>query len=269
MNCEDAGELITALVDNELSRQERLLIESHLKDCSRCKRAYEQERALKREIHNFGISMAEPAGLKEKILSDYGMLPDKREFFPSRKNILSFRTLGKPAFAAAVLVLVLLPTIYFLKPHSQPISVAALQSQLKIARGELSFKKTANLNELRAWQIRAVNGKFAPMEYNLVGMRVQPVGGLVEDIDGRQLLVTVYSGAGPSVTCFTFLGTEADAPDDATVFFDQTRDVRFYSFSRNGYNAVLHREGNVICLLVSDMTAQDLLQLARGKPMAL
>ena len=89
-------------------------------------------------------------------------------------------------------------------------------------------------------------------------------GGLVQDIDGRQVLVTVYSGSGPSVTCFTFIGTEDDAPKDATVFFDGGTNVEFYEFSRNGYNAVLHREGNVICLLMSKMPAQELLELARG-----
>jgi hypothetical protein len=88
---------------------------------------------------------------------------------------------------------------------------------------------------------------------------------LVQDINGRKVLVTVYSGAGSSVTCFTFLGTERDAPGDVTVFFDQNRNVNFYTFSKGKYNAVLHREGDVICLLVSTMPAQELLPMVRGQ----
>jgi hypothetical protein len=68
-----------------------------------------------------------------------------------------------------------------------------------------------------------------------------------------------------SVTCFTFLGTEEDAPKDASVIFDHGRNINFYTFSRNGYNAVLHRIDNVICILVSKMPTKELLDLARVK----
>ena len=265
MNCQEARELITALVDNEASDLERSLIQGHLEECSGCQWAYEQERALKREIHDVGISMTAPGHLKNKILTDYGMVPKELEFSMWWKKVLFVRPFGHPAFASALLLLVLLSMIYFLmQPPSERISIAALQTRSKIERGELSLRTAKNLKELRDWQIRAVNGKFAPMEYDLSSMRLQPVGGLVQDIDSRRVLVIVYSGTGSSVTCFTFLGTEEDAPEDATVFFDPSRNVKFYTFSRNGHNAVLHREDNVICLLVSNMPIQELLKLAKG-----
>lgn len=266
MNCEEARELVTALVDNEISDPERSLIESHLKDCAGCRRAYERERALKTEIHNLGTRLTAPAELQKKILTDHGMRPNKVGSFTGWRDILSFRPFGHPAFAFALLLIVLLPAIYFFTQRSQPVSLAALQIESKIARGELSLRTTNSQKELRDWQIRAVNGKFAPMEYDLAAMRAQPVGGLVQDIDGRKVLVTVYGGAGQSITCFTFLGSEKDAPQDATVVFDRSREINFYLFSRNGYNAVLHREGNVICLLVSEMPAQELLAIIRAQP---
>jgi hypothetical protein len=79
------------------------------------------------------------------------------------------------------------------------------------------------------------------------------------------VLVTVYQGAGPEITCFTFLGNEADAPEGAEKFYDADMRVNFYSFSRHDLSAVLHKEGNVICILVSKMTAADLLAVIRGK----
>jgi len=269
MNCEEARELITALIDNEFSELERALIESHLEECARCRRAYEQERALKREIHNAGISMMAPADLKRKILADHGMSAKEREFFTGWKETLFFRPFGQPAFAFALLFLILLPTIYFLmQPHSERISLVALQTQSRIARGEVSLQKSTNQKELREWQIRTVNGQFSPMEYDLSAMGLQLTGGLVQNIDGRQVLVTVYSGGGRSITCFTFLGTEEDAPKDATIVFDQNHSVKFHTFSKSGYNAVLHRQGNVICLLVSNMPKQELLSVARGSTKA-
>ncbi len=266
MNCDEAQELITALVDNELSHRERPLIESHLKDCSICVRAYEQEQSLKREIHRVAASMSAPTDLRRKILTGHDLLPkEPKASKPLNIRVRPFRPFLYPAFGITLLLIVVLAMIYQMQPHSQPISLAALQTQSKIVEGKLPLRKTRNHNELRDWQTRAVNGKFAPIEYDLSSIRLQLVGGLVQDIDGRKMLVTVYSGNGPSITCFTFLGTEQDAPEDATVFLDQHRNMKFYKFSTNEYNAVLHREGSVICLLVSSMPAEKLLALAMGK----
>ena len=265
MKCEEAQELITALVDEELSHLERASIEAHLEDCPRCRWAYEQERALKREIHKVGVSISMPAELKRKILTDHDILLQEPES-PRRWNkmAVSFRPFFRPAFGLALLVIVLLPVIY-LMPRSQPISLAAVEIQEKIMRGELSLQTAKNPNELRDWQIRAVNGKFAPMGYDLLPKHFQPVGGVVQDVNGRKMLVTVFKGTGMSVTCFTFLGTEEDAPKDASVIFDHGRSMNYYTFSRNGYNAVLHRIDNVICILVSKMPTEELLDLARVK----
>ena len=266
MKCEEAQKIITALVDEELSRQERTSIEAHLEDCPRCRWAYEQERTLKREIHKVGASLSAPARLERKILNDYGIAPTDLESSRGwNKVALPFRPFLHPAFGLAVLLIVLLPMIYLIQPHSQPISLAALEMEEKIMEGELSLRTARNQNELRDWQIRAVNGTFAPMAYDLSSAHLQPVGGAVQEINGRKMLVTVFKGSGMPVTCFTFLGTEADAPKDATVFFDQGKDINFYSFSSKGYNAVLHRKGNVICILVSKMPTEKLLDLARAK----
>ena len=266
MKCEEAQELITALADEELSRLERASIEAHLEDCPRCRWAYAQEQALKREIHKIGVSISVPAELKRKILTDHGVPPQELE--PLRgwnKMALPFRPFFRPAFGLALLLIVLLPMIYLMQPHSQPISLAALEIQEKIMGGELSLQTAKNQNELRDWQIRSVNGKFAPMGYDLLPKHFQPVGGVVQDVNGRKMLVTVFKGTGMSVTCFTFLGTEEDAPKDASVIFDHGRNINFYAFSKNGYNAVLHRIDNVICILVSKMPTEELLDLARVK----
>jgi hypothetical protein len=207
-----------------------------------------------------------PADLRRKILADHGIRP--KELESSRawyKIVLPFGPFQRPVFGLGLLLIVLLPVIYLMQPHSQPISLAALEIEEKIMEGELSLRTAKNQNELRDWQIRAVNGEFAPMGYYLSSMHFQPVGGLVQDVNGRRVLVTVFKGSSMSVTCFTFLGTEADAPKDATLFFDQGKDINFYNFSSKGYNAVLHRIDNVICILVSKMPTEELLDLARVK----
>jgi anti-sigma factor RsiW len=266
VKCEEAQELITALVDGELVHVERTAVEDHLGGCARCCWVYEQEQALKREVHKVGVSTSVPAELKMKILADYSSERTELEFSRAwNKMVLSFRPFFRPAFGLALLLILLLPMIYLMQPHGQSISLVALEIQEKIMGGELSLQTAKNQNELRDWQIRAVNGKFAPEGYYLSSMHFQPVGGVVQDINGRRVLVTVFKGSSMSVTCFTFLGAEEDAPKEATAIFDQGWNTNFYTFSGNGYNAVLHRMDNVICILVSKMPTEELLDLARVK----
>jgi hypothetical protein len=147
---------------------------------------------------------------------------------------------------------------------SQPISLTALQIRAKIDEGEISLQEATNTDELHDWLRHAVDGKFGPLGYDFSPLGVKPIGGTVQEVKGRQMLVAVFKGNGLSITCFTFLGTEEDAPKNATVFFDPEKRMRFYTFSRDGIHAVLHREGNVICILVSNMPPEELLSLVKS-----
>ena len=266
MKCEEAREFITALVDNQVSDEERSLIETHLKDCQRCRFIYEQEQALKREIGAAGARLHAPAELRSKILSDRRIFPGPERSSGSwtERNFPAW-PFPRPALALALAVVLILPMLYFMRTPSEPISLAAVEIQRKIIGGEISVRKTSNLDELRKWQIRSVNGEFTPMEYDLSSMNMLPAGGVVQEVNGRKTLVTVYTGNGLTITCFTFLGTEEDAPKIASVFFDPEKKMNFYSFSKDGLNAVLHREGSIICILVSNMPGDELLTLVRAK----
>ena len=125
--------------------------------------------------------------------------------------------------------------------------------------------RTENADELVEQLTRTVGGHFHPMGYDLTAMDLRPVAGLVREIDGRKVLVAIYQGKGGTLFCYTFLGSEADAPPNAARFFDAAKKMNFYAFSRGGVNAVLHREGEVICILAAEMPMEELLALARSK----
>ncbi len=172
--------------------------------------------------------------------------------------------MARPAFALALLVLLLVPTFYLMWPTRGSISLAALQAHAKINSGDLSFNRAASEQEIKAQLARSVGGRFAPMGYDLSTVGLKPVGGLVQDVDKRKVLVAVYRGAAPSVSCFTFLGTEQDAPPQARAFFDPEKKISYYTFSEGTMNGVMHRVGERICLLVSKMPMNKLLDLARS-----
>jgi anti-sigma factor RsiW len=265
MKCEEAEELISALADNELSDRERSSIEGHLRDCPRCQRAYEWHQSLNSEIRTVSASVVAPIDLRQRILSDQHTMPKEAESSNGgSKLILRLQPFLRPAFASALLVILLISIFFLMQRPSQPISLTALQIRAKIDEGEISLQEATNTDELHDWLRHAVDGKFGPLGYDFSPLGVKPIGGTVQEVKGRQILVAVFKGNGLSITCFTFLGTEEDAPKNATVFFDPETRMRFYSFSRNGLNAVLHREDNTICILTSNMPAEELLSLVRN-----
>jgi len=266
MKCEQAEELISALIDDELSDPERSSIEGHLKDCLKCQRTYDWGRGLNREIRTVSASVVAPVDLRQRILSDQRTTTKEAESSKGRnKLILRLQPLLRPAFASALLVILVISIFFLRQSPSQPISLAALQIRAKIVKGEVSLREATDTDELHTWLRRAVNGRFGPLGYDFSPLGVKPIGATVQEVEGRQILVAVFRGNGLSIMCFTFLGTEEDAPKNATVFFDREKRMRFYSFSRDGIHAVLHREDNIICMLTSNMPPEELLSVVRSQ----
>jgi anti-sigma factor (TIGR02949 family) len=266
MTCDEAQELITALVDRELADAERASLEEHLEACPRCRHAVEEERSLSRTVRGRAQSVRAPAHLRARILSDPRIFPEKSQsvrrwydYSLRRPHLLG------PALAAALLLAIALPTYWLLKPGSEPIAAAALETYQLFLNGDLSIQRTDNSNEIVEHLTRAVGGRFHPMGYDFTAMNLRPVAGLVREIDGRKILVAIYQGQGGTLFCYTFLGSEADTPANAARFFDSDKKMNFYAFSQGRINAVLHHEGEVICILAAEMPMEDLLALARSK----
>jgi len=266
VNCDEAQELITALIDQELRDPERSSLEAHLTECARCRLAQEEEQALKETIRRAGQSILAPDGLRDRILSNPSIFPEKGRFARNWRDYV-WPTLPRlrPALAIVLLLVLALPTFYLFKQTSEPIAFAALQTYDLFLRGELPVRKAANSKEVEAQLTSAVGGRFHPMGYDFTAMKLRPVAGVVREIQGRTILVAIYQGQGGTLFCYTFLGSETDAPPNAVRFFDPSKKINFYTFSRAGVNAVLHRENGVICILASEMPMEELLALAKSK----
>ncbi|HEY2990059.1 MAG TPA: zf-HC2 domain-containing protein, partial [Candidatus Binatia bacterium] len=190
MKCKEVEELVTALVDDELSVPERAAIEAHLKGCSNCERLYRQESALKSELRRAAADLKAPSTLREKILNDRRVFPRQPDF--ENRRAWGLNVFFRPAFAVALLVLVALPALYLMWPAAKPLSLGALEVHEKIIGGELSFIRSGSPAEIKETLYRSVGGAFEPMTYNLSAMKLKAVGGTVREFDGRKVLVTIY-----------------------------------------------------------------------------
>jgi len=262
----EAQEFITALVDHELPEPERALLETHLNECADCRTALAAERALKQAIHGTGAQLRAPDALRARILSDPRIFPARGGFVRTWRDYLwPMPPALRPALAMAILLAVSLPAYYFLDYRRDPIAVAALESYDLFVQGKLPVSRPASADEIAALLTRAVSGRFHPMGYDFTVMDLRPVAGLVREIDGRKILVAIYQGPRGTIFCYTFLGSEADAPPNAAKFFDSEKKLNFYAFSRGTVNAVFHREGDVICILASEIPMAELLAVTRLK----
>jgi len=265
MRCDQAQELITARLDNELSGDEQSAIEAHLDSCERCRRAMAAESRLKQRIKATQREIVAPAALRREIENE---IASRRSAVAAQADggfATWFNLRGwRPAFAVALLVIGIATLLYVRAPQ-QDLGAVALETHRNLLSGTTTLARYEDANRLRAELAGAVGNRFAPIVFDLSAMKLYPISGFVQKIGGRDVLVTVYQGGGPAITCFTFLGTEADAPNGAERFYDADMKLNFYSFSRDGINGVLHQEGNVICILVSKLAPAEILALLRGK----
>ncbi len=263
MNCEQAQEWITALVDNELSKEERRAIDGHLATCGQCQRVYDQEWRIKQQVRLASAAITTPAALR-RMIDELVTKPSAWRLAKARLKELLTTPWVRPALAVALLLVVLYP-LMFRGAGDRRVALATLTIHAEIEAGVKTLARADNPEELKRNLVQAVGGRFAPIGFDLSMMKLYPISGFMEKVVAREVLVTVYRGEGPDVTCFTFLGSESDAPPGAERFFDEAKKINFYSFSKDGYHAVMHREGNVICIMVSKMPAAQLLALVRDK----
>jgi anti-sigma factor RsiW len=266
MKCDEAQELITGLIDGELSSAERVAIQEHMRACPNCALTCRQEQDLKRTLRAAASYLAAPATLHEKIQRLARLAPASGEARTLRHRFWSSaRLFVQPAFVAAVLVLFIVPALYLARTTSPPISLVVVDTYVKIQRGEMQLVSSANPEKLKEQLVQSVDGAFAPMGYDFSPIGLKPTGALVREVSGRKMIAVVYQGKGPAVICYTFLGTEKDVPTSAGAFFDSAKNMQFFVFTAGTINAVLHREGNTICILASTMPEHELLALARAK----
>ena len=265
MKCEEAQELITGLVDNELSPQESALITAHFGECSECPGSFSREYALKRLLRSAATTIHAPTELRAKIAAQSR---SSHKVWLQRSWLSLPRARSFAVQAAAVMALLAIPFFsvhYWRESPYVPIVPGIFQSYRQITEGKIVPVKMSNLTELKENLTQRVNGQFPSMAYDFSSMNIHLVGGLLQEIANRKVLVAVYQGNGLTIICYTFVGSDGDAPEIAEMFFDAEKGMNFHQFFYTQTNAVMHREGNINCILVSQMPKADLLELARAK----
>ncbi|MBM4261938.1 MAG: hypothetical protein FJ145_10970 [Deltaproteobacteria bacterium] len=263
MRCDEAQELITALADGELAAAEETELANHLRECRNCETARAIEFRLKEQTRSAAEGLTAPRDLQQRLsaLVQYATTQTATQPPVHWWNSTRWRV----AFATAAVVLGILPFLYYGPKQENLVAPTVMNTYRKALGNQIAFVQAQDGDEVVKQLVQAVGGKFKPMGYDLTMLKLKPARGAIVTMATRPIQVVVYSGEGPEILCFTFLGDEHDAPREANLFFDPEKKMNFHMFSQDGVNAVLHREGGVICIFASKRPMEELLNVARAK----
>lgn len=252
------GEAAQDLLDGRLDTAARAEAEAHLAGCAECAREVAALRSVKDAARLVAGSTQVPAPLTTAVsaaLAREGAAPRPAP-----------RRWALPAAAAALLVLVALAVLVWRSrdPSGLPAAVARAHSDYEADRIVLDLRTADPAALERHFATHGI--PFPTHVYDLGMMGYRLVGGRVHALDGRNSALFVYEGPeGSALLCDMYVGRLAELPPP-----DQTREhdgIRFDVHRVDGTTMVFWEEGDVVCVLVSDIAAEDIIQVAFAKAM--
>jgi len=159
-NCEDIQRRLNFYLDNELLGEDRVAVETHLRECQSCAVIFEREQSFINAIRECGpLHVASPA-LRARVQETVS--GSEREA-PNAPEVSRSRLTWGLAIAAAMLVL-LVPIVIWRtmsrsdKPTASSFALMAADHHLRRTRGQLPLEvETAAPREISDWFANKVN----------------------------------------------------------------------------------------------------------------
>ena len=254
------SEQIDDLVTGELPDERREELERHLASCEECQAELDALQALRGATRRLADTAGPPAVLEEAVRSRL----DREDRSPAAPRRVP--QAGPWLAAAAAVILVVAGAWWLRAPGEDDLPAAAVESYRLHHAGELPHAiETAEEAVLEGFFGGQLD--FPARVIDLRMMEYTLVGGRVHELQGRKSALYAYHGPdGRVVLCQMLPGTLAELPPPDQVH--EERGFTFQLYEREGATAVFWLEGEVLCVLVADMPAPELLALAREKAMA-
>ena len=249
------------LLDDRLDGEARARIERHLDTCPACRLERDTLLRLREGLREAVRATAAPPELADRVRAALDAEDSATPMHGSERRRRSRRavlTIGAVA-ASAILFVVLFDG----RGSSLPSTVA--RDFTRYQAGDLTLEVTSSSAEaIQAFFEARVT--FAPRVFDLGMMGYTLVGGRLHDLTGRPSALFVYrNGLGRALICQMFPGRTEEL-SGATELRDQNG-IRFHIYRQNGQTLVFWQEAGVVCVLVSDLPAEDVIQLAFTKAM--
>jgi anti-sigma factor RsiW len=254
MQCVDYEVLVAAHADQALAADERAAAEDHVARCERCARILAGQRRLVRALRNRVATQETPLHLRSRILA--GLEAEERgsgwlQAATEAMRGWSARPVYRAALAgvaATVLVVVGLTLREPTTPGSMPQllqEVAANYRAVKAHSVGLDVR-TASPDVMRQ-HYRSAGVPFDDTVMDLSSKGYQLTGGASVRLGSAQATLTVYEDEQGPLLCQRVLAPETTLPAGG----DPINGHVF--FNVDGVSILAHKEGDVLCLMASDL----------------
>lgn len=243
MDCQGYREIVAAHVDSSLSSEERLAVQSHLNQCSKCTKEFLWETEVKKALkQKLTIIPARP-GLKVRVLDQLGET--------SKQGLFGWYYMSHGLVAAfALLLIVAVPYLFWRDNVQEEIFSDAIAQYQRVAQGigdtpevTSSSTPTARLLDLSPWGYRILTRQTL-------------------QVKGQEERVFVYQGQGKEyLMAQEFDGANFSPPPGTTIIRALNRD--FVSYSQEGVNLIAFKEKGLLCIIASTLPKDRLLRLAQ------
>lgn len=251
-------------LDGRLDAETCAEVERHVETCAECRREYEAMWWTKKFAAKQFAPTEAPAELRASVLG--AIRAEDRPAEAETSQPAFWRRQLRPILAAAAVLMAaaILMFTYVLKQPRMPEVVAqdyltyqAQQLALELSTGDVKQMETYFAEHGVAFNTRVFD--LGMMNYQLVGGRVQQPG-------RTPRALFVYRGpANQRLICQMYVGQTGELPKGTTL--RENKGIKFYTYQTKGLTAVFWQEGAVVCVLVSDIPPEEVVQLAFAKAM--
>jgi anti-sigma factor RsiW len=255
---------IQDLLDNRLDAAARAEVERHLETCDQCRREFEALQWTRQIAIKRFAQVETPAELREKISRALRSGEDRREVRIVRPRFRMPKLAAALAVATILLIAIGLVVVFMAKPGTPPEIAARDFRNYKEQKLALELKTDDGKQMETFFASRGV--WFNTRVFDLGMMNYRLIGGRVQRVDHEPRALFVYQGPADQIlVCQMYAGTVAALPAGAVE--RENNGIQFYIYEKRGLTMVFWQEGTVVCVLTSDIGAEQVLQLAFAKAM--
>ena len=250
---------IQDLLDNRLDAPMRAEVERHVETCTECRREFDALRWTKSFAAKQFAARAAPSELRENILRALKAPAGSARTITLCPGFQMRKLKPILAWAAALVALGILAVILIPKHRTLPEVVARDFRTYQNQKLTLEME-TPNVKKLETFFAKR-GLPFTPHVYDLSAKDYRLVGGRVQYLQRQRTEWVVYRGRNnQALVCQMYVGNVSELP---VGFVEREhRGKEFHVYEVNGVTMVFWQDRKVVCVLISDMPAEDVVQLA-------
>lgn len=249
MSCELAHRTIHGYFDAELDAVRAAEFEHHLETCAECQAALEQMESLRQQLRDSDLYERASPHFREQIRRQLGRGAAART--PAMSGRRSFLI---PAFATLAVAVGFLITWYLMQGRAGTAQITAevIDAHVRsLQAGHLTDVQSTDQHTVKPWFDGKLDFNPPVSDYSEQGFPL--IGGRLDIIDGHSVAAVVYARRKHIVNLFVWPAQGREKFAD-------------HSGSRQGYNWIEWRSGDMQFCLVSDVSAADLRELKELVP---